>query len=102
VYERVQRLDATIEHLGDARHIADVGDRQSRVAQRARGAAGGEQFVAPALQAASEGNQAGFVGNANQNAWHEGVWEARRPGAGSSLQKLDRPIRDSYPLDRVG
>ena len=46
--------------------VADVGDRNAGLAQRARGAAGGDQRDAERVQPVREIDQAGLVGNAEQ------------------------------------
>ena len=68
MYLRMEGLDASVHDLGKTGHVADVGDRQARVAQRARRAAGGQQADAQGIQATREIEQAGLVGNADQCA----------------------------------
>ena len=70
VDHRVQRLDAAVHDFGEAGDVADVAHRQARLAQRLRGAAGGQQFDALRGQRAGEVDQAGLVGNGKQRPAH--------------------------------
>ena len=54
-------LDAAIEHLGEAGEIADVADVEASVTERARGAAGRDEFDAVAGEGAGEIDKAGLV-----------------------------------------
>ena len=69
---RVQRLDAAVEHLGEARVIADLGDGESRVGERLRRAPGREQPHAEPREGARELDHAGLVGNGNQRLGNRG------------------------------
>ena len=44
----MEGLDAAVEHLGEAGEVADVAHGEAGFAQRAGGAAGGDQFDAEA------------------------------------------------------
>ena len=63
---RMKRLDASIQHLGEAGDFGDLGHRETVAVQRARGTSGGQQLVTEVRQAAREGRQAGLVGHADQ------------------------------------
>ncbi len=62
---RVQGLHATIEHLGKSGHLGDVGGPQSRLAQRRRAAARGDEFEAQFLQPSREVDQSVLVVHAH-------------------------------------
>ena len=64
----VQGLDATVHDLGKAGDIADFAHADAGFAQRARGAAGGDQGNAERVQTACQIDQAGLVGHAQQRA----------------------------------
>ena len=61
--EGMQRLHAAVEHFGKAGQLADVFDREPGIAQRARRAAGGNQFNPKAGKNLCKLHQAGFVGH---------------------------------------
>ena len=62
----MERLDPTVEHLGEAGHGGHVGDRQSGLAQRPCRAAGRDQLEALGDQPSRELDQAGLVGDREQ------------------------------------
>ena len=59
----MERLDASVHHLGEARDVGDVCDGQARLGQGAGGAAGRDQFQAQAAQSFGQIDQAGLVGD---------------------------------------
>jgi hypothetical protein len=63
---RVQRLDAAVEHLREARVVAHFGDRQAGVAQHAGGAAGRQQPDAVGDESSGEFEGAILVREAEQ------------------------------------
>ena len=65
----VECLDPPVEHLREARQVADVLDREAGIAQPTRCSAGGNQFDAKACQGLGKLYQAGFVGNAEQSSF---------------------------------
>jgi hypothetical protein len=66
VHLRVQGLDPAIHDLGKAGDTCDLDHGEARVHERARGAAGREQFEPELSQFAGEFDDAGLVGNAEQ------------------------------------
>ncbi len=70
VDQRVERLDPSVHHLGEASDVGDVGDGQARLGQRPGGAAGRDQFQAPAAQSFGQFDQAGLVGDTQQSSRH--------------------------------
>ena len=66
VNARVQRLDATAEHLGAAGQRLHVDHLEPPFAQRPGGTAGGHELDAQLGQAAGEVDQALLVGNGQQ------------------------------------
>jgi hypothetical protein len=66
VHLGMQRLDPAVEHFRKAGVFADVDHRQTGVAQRLGGAAGGEQFDAGVGERAGEIDQAGFIRHGEQ------------------------------------
>ena len=64
VNRRVQRLDAAVHHLRKAGERGNADDVEPRRRQRARGAAGRDDFEAPGGEASREFCNAGLVGNA--------------------------------------
>ncbi len=66
----VQRLDAAVEHLGEAGVVGDVGDGEAGVAQQLGGATGGEELDAEGVEFAREVDGAVFVGNADECLGH--------------------------------
>jgi hypothetical protein len=65
---RVQRFDAAIHHFREAGVVADVFDREARVAQGFGRAAGGDEFDVGGGEGLGEVNEAGLVGNGKQGA----------------------------------
>ena len=63
----VQRFHTTIHHLGKARVIADIDDREPRLAHYARGTAGAENFHAGLRQRFCKRQQAVLVRNRNES-----------------------------------
>ena len=59
-------LDAAVEHLGKAGDLAHIGDRDARVAEQARGAAGGDEFGAQVGEGGGEIDDAGLVSDAEE------------------------------------
>ena len=76
VHLGMQRFDAAIEHLGKAGEIGDVLDGESGIAQCACRAARRDEFHAVICQRATEFDQSGLIGNAEQRATN------RLPSAG--------------------
>ena len=68
VDEGVQRLDATVEHLGKSGVLGDVFHGQSRFPQSSRSAAGGQQLDAVRGKPARQFDEAGFVGDGKKGA----------------------------------
>ncbi len=66
VNEGMQRLYASVEHLGKTGEVADVFHGQAGFAESARGAAGGDEFYAEAGKHFCKLNEPGFVGHAEQ------------------------------------
>jgi hypothetical protein len=54
VHSRVKCLYAAVHHLGEAGHVADVGDLEPGLAQRTRGTARRDEIPAQADQPAGE------------------------------------------------
>ena len=65
---RVQRLDAAVHDLREAGEVLDRADLEPGLAQRARGAAGGDELDAELGQAAREVDDAALVGDRQQRA----------------------------------
>jgi len=60
----VEGFDAAVEHFGEAGEVADVFDFEAGVAEGAGGAAGGDELHAEAGERLREGDETGFVGDA--------------------------------------
>ena len=73
VEPRVQRLDAPVHDLREAREVVDGADVEPGLAQRGRGAAGRDELDAEADEAAGEVDDAGLVGDREQGATHPDV-----------------------------
>jgi hypothetical protein len=73
----MQGLDPTVEHLGKAGVIRNIGDIEAGVAQQLGGTAGGKQLDPKLGQAAGEINRAALVGNAEERLchFHWYLWE---------------------------
>ena len=69
----VQRLDAAVEHFGEAGHVGHVAHRQAGVGQRLARAAGGNQLDVEGGQAAGQVEQAGLVADAEQGATNDAI-----------------------------
>jgi hypothetical protein len=73
----MQRLDAAVEHFGEAGEFGNVFDGDAGVAQQLGGASGGDEFDAERGQLAGEIGQAGLVGDAEDGALDFGkCWRA--------------------------
>ena len=68
VHARVQRLHAAVEHLREAGHVRNLGDRHTRVSDALRGGAGGDDLHARLAERAGELLQPGLVVDADQSA----------------------------------
>ena len=66
----VQGFDPALHHLGKARDVRHAGHGQARFGQRARRAAGRDQLESARRQRMTEGDDSGFVRNAQQGSWH--------------------------------
>ena len=64
----VQRLDAPIHDLGEARMVGDLGHRYARIAQSLGGAARGEQLDFLSGEEFCQLKQAGLIGNGEECA----------------------------------
>jgi hypothetical protein len=64
----VQRLDAAVEHFGEAGEVGDFAHGEAGVAQGFRGASGGNQLDFMASETLREIHEAGFVRHAQQRA----------------------------------
>jgi len=64
----VEGLNPAIEHFGEAGQFADVLDLQAGFAEGAGGAAGGDELDAEAGEHLGEGDEAGFIGDAEEGA----------------------------------
>src|ERR1700733_940957 len=69
---RMQRLDAAVEHLGEAGEFGDVLDGDAGIAQQLRRASGGDEFDAEAGELAREIYESGLVGDAENGALDAG------------------------------
>ncbi len=63
---RVQRLDAPVHHLGEAREVVDRADGQPRLGERLRGAAGRDELDPQVGQAPGEVDDAALVRHGQQ------------------------------------
>jgi hypothetical protein len=66
----MERLHAPVEHFWEVRDGADIGARETGVANRLRGAAGGDQLPAELMKGAGEVDEAGLIGYGKQGAGH--------------------------------
>src|SRR5262249_44373031 len=64
--QRVQRLDAAIQDLGEARDLGNVTDRESGLLQGSSRSTGGDQLDMEFCQDTSEIDQAGLVADTEQ------------------------------------
>jgi hypothetical protein len=91
VHGRVQRLHASVEHLGKAGDLGHVDDRHAGVAEQAGGPAGGQDLGAQRVQTAREVDDARLVVDADEGTAHSAhelslMWTcrpriSRRPSA---------------------
>ena len=65
---RVEGFDPPVEHLGEARDLGNILHGHARVADGARGPAGGNKLGAEGVQLAGEIDEAGFIGDAYEYA----------------------------------
>jgi hypothetical protein len=68
VHLRMQRLDAAVEHLREARVVADLGDVEIGGDERSRGSAGREQHDAGPAKNAREFDEPGLVRDRKERA----------------------------------
>ena len=66
VDERVERLDATVHHFGEAGDLVDRGDGDSRLFDRLGGAAGGDDGDAEAMEFLRERDEPVFIADGDQ------------------------------------
>ncbi len=64
----MKRLDASVEHLGEAGEVGDVFHGDARVAEQLGGASGGDEFDAEGGELAGELDESGFVGHGEDGA----------------------------------
>jgi hypothetical protein len=72
----MERLDAAVEHFGEAGEFGDVFDGNAGVAEEFRSASGRDEFDAHGGQMAGEVDESGLVGDAEQgalNLGHQGL-----------------------------
>ena len=72
VHGGMQRLHASVEHLGDAGDVADIARREAGVAQRAGRATGRDDLPPELGEPARELDDAGLVGDGDEGA-HQGA-----------------------------
>ena len=106
---RVQRLDAAVHDLREAREVVDRAHVEARVLERARRAAGRDELDAELGQAAREVDDAALVGHrqqrtpdANRPRLRERLLHAIGGGVGDATReypreapRLRRPPRDA-------
>ena len=68
----VKRLDAAVEHFGEAGEVGDVFHGDAGVAQELGGAAGGDEFDAESGELAGEIDESGLVGDTENGALDAG------------------------------
>ena len=61
VYHRVERLHPPVEHLWELCRLADVGDREPRLAERLRRPPGGEEGEAEGVEPLGERDQTRLI-----------------------------------------
>ena len=83
----VQRLDAAVEHFGEAGEFGDVFDGDAGIAQQLGGASGGDEFDVQRGEFAGEVDEPGLVGDAEDGALDAG----RHDGLGSNGNADWRP-----------
>ena len=101
VQPRVQRLHAAVEDLLLAGELGDVGHLEPGLAQRAGGAAGGEDLDPERGQALGEVGDAGLVGDRDQRPAHadRAVVGALVAGVGGGLSHRSTTVRGSLGVD---
>ncbi len=65
---RMKRLDASVHHLGKAREIAHIADREPRFSQCLLGSAGGNKLDSPRRERPGEIHKTGLVGHGQKSA----------------------------------
>ena len=97
---RVQRLDAAVEHLGEAGVLRNVLHREAGVAQGFGGASGRDEFHAGSGEGLGKGKKPGLVGNGEKRALDFGHKQAAKIPArtrrvnravGSASQRPNQP-----------
>ena len=104
----MQRLDAAIEHFGEAGEIGDVLDGNAGVAQEFGGASGGDEFDVECGELAGEIDQSGLIGDAENGTLDFGgagghVTSDRNNYRGAtedSISKGRQPLRGGRPIRR--
>ena len=84
MHHRVQRLDPTVHHLGETRHLGHIAHRQRGHAQRLGRAPGRDQFHPAQRQRPCKVDQPGLVGHRNQ-----GATDGNEVGHGRDLKQGD-------------
>ena len=88
VEPRVERLQAPVHHLREAREVLDLARLDAGAGELTRGPAGRDDLDAELLQAACEADDAGLVGDRQQRAAHAHL--AGRGALDSALAAGDR------------
>jgi hypothetical protein len=83
----VEGFDAAVEHFREAGELADVLNLQAGFTEGARGAAGRDELYAEGGQELGEGDQAGFVGDAEEGA-ADGLEASREGRVGDRGQRV--------------
>ena len=99
----VHGFHAAVQHFGEAGHFIDVAHRHAGIAQQPSRAAGGDQFSAQIVQLAGKRRDAGFIGDADQDALDFGH-QSKGNTASGGLDKTtshQSPV-NSHLLDRPG
>ncbi len=79
VHRRMERLDPTVQHLGEAGDVGDVDHREPDRGDRFRGATGRDELDPPGHQPAGELGEPGFVRHTQDCAHGDDF--LRKPGA---------------------
>ena len=74
VHLGMKRLDAAVEHLGEAGEFGDVFHGDAGVAEQLGGASGGDEFDAEGGELAGEVDESGFVGDGEDGAVDFSDW----------------------------
>ena len=90
---RMERLDPPVEHLREAGHRGDVGDRQAGLAQRPGGAAGRDELEAVGHEPRRELDEAGLVADRQEGPPRDGQ---ARLGPGD-VDRRAPPVRRDRP-----